>query len=103
MTQATAEPETPPDGFPALSRSAPDRMNPEIRKLVIDMLGQAKSEAWKVYSAAPHALDLDDLTSLAYTGLMMAAVRWPLYCAERGFSPGCGQVPCAVYFAPETT
>jgi RNA polymerase sigma factor for flagellar operon FliA len=25
----------------------------------------------------------------------MAAARWPLYCSERGFSPGCGQVPCA--------
>jgi RNA polymerase sigma factor for flagellar operon FliA len=70
-------------------------MDPEIRRLVLEMMPQARSEAWKVYSGAPHALDLDDLTSLAYTGLMMAAARWPLYCAERGFHPGCGQVPCA--------
>jgi RNA polymerase sigma factor FliA len=70
-------------------------MDPEISALVVAMMPQAKSEAWKVFSAAPHALDLDDLTSLAYTGLMMAAARWPSYCSERGFHPGCGQVPCA--------
>jgi len=69
-------------------------LNPEIRQLVTEMMPQARSEAWKLFQGAPHALDLDDLTSLAYTGLMMAAVRWPAYCAERSFSPGCGQVPC---------
>lgn len=70
-------------------------LDPEIRRLVLEMMPQARSEAWKVFQAAPHALDLDDLTSLAYTGLMMAAARWPAYCAERSFSPGCGQDPCA--------
>jgi len=74
---------------------APDGLDPEIRRLVTEMLPQARSEAWKVYSAAPHALDLDDLTSLAFTGLTMAAHRWAAYCSERGFSPGCGQDPCA--------
>jgi RNA polymerase sigma factor for flagellar operon FliA len=69
-------------------------MTPEIRRLVIEMMPQAKSEAWKVFQSAPHALDLDDLTSLAYTGLVMAATRWPQYCAERGFDPGATQ-----YFA----
>jgi RNA polymerase sigma factor FliA len=63
-------------------------MDPEISALVVAMMPQAKSEAWKVFSAAPHALDLDDLTSLAYTGLMMAAARWPKYCEEREFDPG---------------
>ena len=47
-----------------------DRLDPEISRLVTEMLPQARSEAWKVFSAAPHALDLDDLTSLAYTGLI---------------------------------
>ncbi len=75
--------------------SEPAGLDPEIERLVIDMMPQAKSEAWKVYQAAPHALDLDDLTSLAYTGLMMAAARWPRYCSDRGFDSGCGQVPCA--------
>jgi RNA polymerase sigma factor for flagellar operon FliA len=63
-------------------------LDPEIRQLVLDMMPQARSEAWKVFSSAPHALDLDDLTSLAYTGLVMAARRWPLYCSERGYDPG---------------
>lgn len=71
-----------------------ETLNPEIKRLVTEMLPQARSEAWKLYQGAPHALDLDDLTSLAYTGLMMAATRWPEYCRERSFSPGCGQVPC---------
>lgn len=62
-------------------------LDPEIRRLVLEMMPQARSEAWKVYSAAPHALDLDDLTSLAYTGLMMAAARWPTYCSSNGYSP----------------
>lgn len=70
-------------------------LNPEIKRLVTEMLPQARSEAWKLYQGAPHALELDDLISLAYTGLMMAAVRWPEYCAERDFSAGCGQDPCA--------
>ena len=75
--------------------SEPAGLDPEIERLVIEMMPQAKSEAWKVYQAAPHALDLDDLTSLAFTGLMMAAARWPRYCADRNFDSGCGQVPCA--------
>jgi len=88
-----------PGMTPDASAMPDSGLNPEIRRLVLEMLPQAKSEAWKVFSAAPHALDLDDLTSLAYTGLMMAAQRWPAYCRERDFSPGCGQDPCG---GPET-
>jgi RNA polymerase sigma factor FliA len=62
-------------------------MDPEIQAFIIKMMPQARSEAWKVFQAAPHALDLDELTSLAYTGLMMAAVRWPIYCASNGYNP----------------
>lgn len=69
---------TPPDG---------SGLDPEIRRLVIEMMPQARSEAWKVFSSAPHALDLDELTSLAYTGLMMAAARWPVYCESNGYDP----------------
>jgi RNA polymerase sigma factor FliA len=69
-------------------------LNPEIRRMVTSMLPQARSEAWRLYQAAPHALELDELVSLAYTGLTAAAIRWPAYCAERDFSPGCGQDPC---------
>jgi RNA polymerase sigma factor FliA len=63
-------------------------LDPEIRRLVIELMPQARSEAWKVFSSAPHALDLDELTSLAYTGLMMAAARWPTYCQANGYNPG---------------
>ena len=78
-----------------MSEPAASGPDPEISRLVLDLMPQARSEAWKVFSGAPHALDLDDLTSLAYAGLVMAAARWPAYCAERDFHPGCGQVPCA--------
>lgn len=63
------------------------RLDPEIAELVVAMMPQAKSEAWKIYQAAPHALNLDELTSLAYTGLVMAGARWPRYCQERNFDP----------------
>jgi RNA polymerase sigma factor FliA len=63
------------------------RLDPEIAALVIEMMPQAKSEAWKIYQTAPHALSLDELTSLAYTGLVMAGARWPVYCASRGYDP----------------
>jgi len=64
------------------------RLDPEISALVVEMMTQAKGEAWRIYQSAPHALNLDELTSLAYTGLVMAGARWPQYCKERGFDPG---------------
>jgi RNA polymerase sigma factor for flagellar operon FliA len=69
-------------------------VTPEVEYLVQQLLPQAQSEAWRVFQAAPQQLDREELVSLAYTGLAMAAARWPDYCAERGFSPGCGEVPC---------
>jgi RNA polymerase sigma factor for flagellar operon FliA len=48
---------------------------------------QARSEAWRAFQRAPHVLDRDELTSLAYTGLAMAASMWGPYCERRGFSP----------------
>lgn len=69
-------------------------LNPEIERLVESLLPQARSEAWRRFSAAPQQLELDEMISLAYSGLMMAASRWPLYCQEHNFDSGCGQVPC---------
>lgn len=69
-------------------------MNPELERLVGDIIPQARSEAWKVFNTAPHALELDELVSLAYQGLAQAAQRWPEYCERRGFDPGCGQLVC---------
>lgn len=69
-------------------------MNPELERLVEEIIPQARNEAWKVFNTAPHALELDELVSLAYQGLAQQAQRWPEYCARRGFDPGCGQRVC---------
>lgn len=54
-------------------------------KLVIDHLELAKQVSRKIYRTAPHALELDELTSIAYTGLVQAAQRWKSYCQQRGY------------------
>ena len=69
-------------------------MNTEIEHLVEELVPQAKAEAWRRWQAAPQQLDLDELTSLAGTGLAMAGARWETYCAENKFDPGCGNWPC---------
>jgi RNA polymerase sigma factor for flagellar operon FliA len=73
-------------------------VSPEIMRLVEEILPQARGEAWKVFQTAKHALELDELTSIAYTGLWQAAVRWDEYCARKGFSPEATQ-----YFAAYAT
>lgn len=69
-------------------------MTPELDRLVEEIIPQARSEAWKVFQSAPHALELDELISLAYQGLAQAAQRWEDYCARNGFESGCGQAEC---------
>lgn len=60
---------------------------PEMRVLVESHVGLARSIAFRVYKEATHALELDDLTSVAFQGLTEAAARWPSYCEEKGFDP----------------
>lgn len=69
-------------------------MTPEIERLVAGIIPQAKSEAWRVFSTAPHALEKDELTSLALMGLAQAAEKWPEYCQRNSFDPGCGKAEC---------
>jgi RNA polymerase sigma factor FliA len=69
-------------------------MTPEIERLVENLMPQARSEAWRRYQAAPQQLDLDELVSLASTGLAMAGARWERYCSENDYDPGATQ-----YFA----
>jgi RNA polymerase sigma factor (sigma-70 family) len=69
-------------------------MTPEVEAKVAELVAQARAEAWKVFQTAPQQLDREELTSLALVGLAQAAARWPEYCQHRGFSTGCGQVPC---------
>jgi RNA polymerase sigma factor FliA len=66
-------------------------MTPEIEKQVQDLLPQARSEAWRIFQTAPQQLDRDELQSLAYTGLVMAANRWETYCEANGYSPDATQ------------
>lgn len=61
-------------------------MDAELERLVEELLPQARSEAWKIFASAPTQLDKDELVSLAYTGLAMAAAKWPDYCARNSFN-----------------
>jgi RNA polymerase sigma factor (sigma-70 family) len=68
-------------------------VDPEIEHLVTELLPQARSEARKAWRRAP-ALDREELVSLAYTGLAMAASAWSGYCERNGFDVSCGTWPC---------
>jgi RNA polymerase sigma factor for flagellar operon FliA len=59
-----------------------------VGELVAGLVPQARSEAYKVWQRAPHALEMDELESLALSGLAAAGARWPAYCAEKGHDPG---------------
>lgn len=56
-------------------------------ELVHAYLGLAQSLAKQVWRTAPHALELDELTAIAYEGLVKAAQRWHPYCRENDYSP----------------
>jgi RNA polymerase sigma factor for flagellar operon FliA len=58
-----------------------------IGELVADIVPLARSEAYRVWQKAPHALEMDELEALALSGLASAAARWMPYCAERGHDP----------------
>lgn len=58
-----------------------------VSELVAGLVPQARSEAYKVWQRAPHALEMDELESLALSGLAAAGARWPVYCAEKGHDP----------------
>lgn len=51
-----------------------------VGELVAGLVPQARSEAYKVWQRAPHALEMDELESLALSGLAAAGARWPTYC-----------------------
>jgi RNA polymerase sigma factor for flagellar operon FliA len=58
-----------------------------VAELVTEIYPSARSEAFRVWQRAPHALELDELESLALSGLASAAARWPAYCEQHGHSP----------------
>lgn len=51
------------------------------------LIGQARSIAWKHWHSAPYVLELDELVSWAFKGLTEARARWPEYCARNGYDP----------------
>jgi RNA polymerase sigma factor FliA len=65
------------------ARALQERIDREVAALT----AQARSEAWKAFQRAPHALELDELEAQALFGLAQAARRWPVYCQERGHDP----------------
>lgn len=58
-----------------------------IGELVAEIVPIARSEAYRVWQKAPHALEMDELEALALSGLAAAAARWPTYCAAHGHDP----------------
>jgi RNA polymerase sigma factor FliA len=58
-----------------------------VGELMAGLVPQARSEAYKVWQRAPHALEMDELESLALSGLAAAGARWFRYCAEKGHDP----------------
>jgi RNA polymerase sigma factor for flagellar operon FliA len=62
-----------------------ETMDRELVSLIEDHLGMAEAISVNVWKTAPHALDIDELRSLAFFGLTQAAARWRPYCDENGY------------------
>jgi RNA polymerase sigma factor for flagellar operon FliA len=64
-----------------------EEIRARIGELVADIVPSARSEAYRVWQRAPHALEMDELEALALSGLAAAAARWPTYCAKHRHDP----------------
>src|SRR5882724_5493703 len=60
-------------------------LKPYLMKAIEERAGFARSFGIKRYNTAPHALDKDEMISVAYWGLCDAARRWEKYCDAKGF------------------
>jgi RNA polymerase sigma factor FliA len=60
---------------------------PSSHELIAEYLSLAQSIAQQVWRTAPHALELDEMRSVAYEGLTQAAQRWESYCERNGHDP----------------
>jgi RNA polymerase sigma factor FliA len=58
-----------------------------VSELTAEIVPSARTEAYRVWQRAPHALEMDELEAIALSGLAAAAARWPLYCREKGHDP----------------
>ena len=64
-----------------------EEVRARVSELTAEIVPSARSEAYRVWQRAPHALEMDELEALALSGLAHAAARWPKYCAGKGFDP----------------
>jgi len=55
--------------------------------LISEHMNLAKEIAYREWKTATHALDKDEMLSLAYLGLVDAATRWEAYCAKNEYDP----------------
>lgn len=62
-------------------------MDADLEDLVHEYLGLTQSLAQQIWRTAPHALEIDEMRSIAYYGLCDAASRWKSYCAKNSYSP----------------
>lgn len=62
-------------------------MNYDKDTLIIEHMDLARSVARAEWRTATHALQLDDMESLAFEGLVDAADRWQAYCARKEYDP----------------
>jgi RNA polymerase sigma factor for flagellar operon FliA len=64
-----------------------EEVRARVCELVAEIVPAARVEAYRVWQRAPHALEMDELESLALSGLAHAAARWPAYCAKNSHDP----------------
>jgi RNA polymerase sigma factor for flagellar operon FliA len=55
--------------------------------LILEHLKLAETIATKEWRTATHALNRDEMVSLAYQGLLDAAMKWEKYCEKNGYDP----------------
>jgi RNA polymerase sigma factor for flagellar operon FliA len=70
-----------------MSEEAEAAVRARIGELIAEIMPQARAEAYKVWQRAPHALEMDELESLALSGLAAAGARWLTYCAKNQHDP----------------
>lgn len=66
-------------------------MNYERDYLILEHLDLAKEVAIREWRTATHALQKDEMISLANLGLVDAANRWEAYCARNSYDPSATQ------------
>lgn len=62
-------------------------MDRDETRLVEDHIHLAEYIANSIYNTATHALEKEELRSVAYMALVKAALRWRGYCVENNYNP----------------